>query len=819
MVLESSTVPQEPKGIPLLPLRGLILFPKIVTPLEVGRPRSLLAIERANAQDQRIVLAAQKDARMDTPSPDDIYTVEILAEIKQVIKVSENQLKVLIEGLERVRIDKFLSVDPFYQVEVTTLELDPADAVVDDVLRQAALRQFEQYNRTSRRLPTEVLVHLSSIDDANELADALAANLPVDVAEKQNLLEIVKPAERLEHICTLLMRESEILEMQRKIHMRVRQQMEKSQKEYYLREQMKAIQNELGEDDERSQEIEEFRRRLKQAKLPEQAREKVEREIARLEKMPSMAAESVVVRNYIDWMLSLPWSKTTKDRIDIDKAREILDADHYGLEKVKERILEFLAVRKLVNKMNGPILCLVGPPGVGKTSLAKSVAQALGRKFVRFSLGGVRDEAEIRGHRRTYVGAMPGRIIQAMREAGTRNPVILLDEIDKMTMDFRGDPSAALLEVLDPEQNHNFGDHYLEVPFDLSDVFFVTTANVLSAIPRPLADRMEIIELSSYTEEEKLAIARRHLLPKQLEQHGLRPEQLNVSDNAIREIIRSYTREAGVRNLERQLAALCRKAAMEAVRNPNASMRVRANHLEKYLGQPRRRYNKAEKEPRVGVATGLAYTSVGGDILPIEAVVLRGKGNLLLTGKLGEVMRESAQAAVSYIRSRYAELRLDEKFHETCDIHIHVPEGAVPKDGPSAGIAIAVAVASALTGRTVDPEVAMTGEITLRGTLLPIGGVKEKVLAAHRAGIKTVLLPVGNEQDLAEIPPQVRQEINCVLLENMDEVLLRVLGPRLNESVSAVVGEAAATLEEPDVKPFLPPRGDAPTPWMEENTQ
>lgn len=818
-MLQSSTVPQEQKGIPLLPLRGLILFPKIVTPLEVGRPRSLLAIERANAQGQRIVLAAQKDARMDTPSPDDIFTVGILAEIKQVIKVSENQLKVLVEGIERVRIEQFVSSEPFYQVEVSSLELDPADAVVDDVVRQAAIRQFEQYIRASRRLPTEVLVHLSSIDDADELADAIAANLPVDVDEKQKLLEMVKPAERLEHICTLLLRESEILEIQRKIHMRVRQQMEKSQKEYYLREQMKAIQNELGEADERSQEVDDFRRRLKQAKLPEEAREKVEREIARLEKMAPMAAEAVVVRNYIDWMLSLPWSKTSKDRIDLDKAREILEADHYGLEKVKERILEFLAVRKLVNKMTGPILCLVGPPGVGKTSLARSVAQALGRKFVRFSLGGVRDEAEIRGHRRTYVGAMPGRIIQAMREAGTRNPVILLDEIDKMTMDFRGDPSAALLEVLDPEQNQNFGDHYLEVPFDLSDVLFMTTANVLAAIPRPLVDRMEVIELSGYTEEEKLAIARRHLVPKQLEQHGLREEQLNVSDNALREIIRSYTREAGVRNLERQLAALCRKAAMEAVRDESAQTRVRANNLEKFLGPSRYRYNKAEKEPRVGVATGLAYTSVGGDILPIEAVVLRGKGNVMLTGKLGEVMRESAQAAVSYIRSRFAELRLDETFHETCDIHIHVPEGAVPKDGPSAGIAIAVALASALTGRTVDPEVAMTGEITLRGTLLPIGGVKEKVLAAHRAGIKTVLLPVGNEQDLAEIPLQVREQIDCVLLENMDEVLVRVLGPRLNEGIHPVVAEAAAALEGPDVKPFFPSGGDGSASWIEDSAQ
>lgn len=803
----------EPIGVlPLLPLRGLVLFPHAAAPLEVGRERSVHAVEQALANGGRLVLAAQKDPGLDIPSDSDIYSVGVLAVIKHSIKLPSGQLKVVVEGLSRVRIDAFNSTEPAFTVSTTPLEASSDQSASDGMhaLIQATLRQFEQYVTAGKRIPSEVLVTVSGIDDPDRLADSIAAPLPVRVEKRQELLEIVEPAQRLEAICTVLAEELEIIEIERRIQSRVRSQMEKAQKEYYLREQVKAIQKELGEDDERTAEVKEYKKRIKDAKLPKAPKERVEQELSRLERMPLASAESGVVRTYLDWMLSLPWSQHTKDVVDIAGAKEVLDADHFGLEKVKERILEFLAVRHMADKLRGPILCLVGPPGVGKTSLAKSVARALGRKFVRLSLGGVRDEAEIRGHRRTYVGAMPGKIIQAMRQAGSANPVILLDEVDKMSTDFRGDPSSALLEVLDPEQNSTFSDHYIEVPFDLSDVFFVTTANVLGAIPGPLRDRMEVIQIAGYTEEEKLGIARHHVVPKQLNMHGLTDEHLTLSDNAIREVIRSYTREAGVRHLERNVGKICRKVALEVVQGSQRSSGVTARTVEKYLGAPQFRHNEAEAEDQVGIATGLAYTQVGGDILSIEVTVLKGKGSLTLTGKLGDVMRESAQAAFTYVRSRHAQLGLDSGFHETCDIHIHVPEGAVPKDGPSAGVAMAVAIASALTGRPVAHDVAMTGEITLRGRILAIGGVKEKVLAAHRAGVKRVILPKENQRDLDEVPLPVRRALEFHLVNHMDEALLHALvGPsRATRRESAAAGDGPA---------YVPAPNDPVQPWIEHN--
>ena len=646
---------------------------------------------------------------------------------------------------------------------------------------------------------------MSSIEDVHRFADTIASQLNVAFKEKQRLLEIFPVDKRLEAILGLLYREGEILSMEKNIQQRVRKQMEKAQREYYLREQIKAIQMELGERDERgSTEIDELKDKLEKAKLPKEAKAKVLHEIHRLERMAPMAAEATVVRNYIDWMLALPWSKRTKDRLDLNVAEELLDRDHFGLDKVKERILEFLAVRQLTKSSKGPILCLVGPPGVGKTSLAQSVGTALNRNFSRLSLGGVRDEAEIRGHRRTYIGSMPGRIIQTLKTVGSLNPVIVLDEVDKLASDFRGDPASALLEVLDPEQNHRFGDHYLEVPFDLSEILFITTANVLHSIPPPLRDRMEVIEIPGYTEYEKFEIARRHLWPKQLKNNGLTPEQLQISDNTIYRIIHEYTKEAGVRTLERRLGTVCRKVATEIVKGQTQSARVTVSNVHKYLGIPRYHQSQANTEDKVGVATGLAFTTVGGEILSIEVTVVDGKGKLTLTGKLGEVMRESAQAALSYLRSRAAELGIDPKFHERCDIHMHIPEGAIPKDGPSAGITIATALASALTNRPVRHELSMTGEITLRGRVLPIGGVKEKLLAAHRAGITHVLLPVDNEKDLEEIPSSVLGKLQISLVEHMDEVLGHALYP---------VAESEGPL--PFMLPNLPAGGE---PWMGERT-
>lgn len=771
--------------LPLLALRGMLVFPYTVTPLDVGRERSIHALEEAMIQDRLLVLAAQKDARVAEPGPDDLYRIGTLAEIKQLLKMPEGQLKVLVEGLRRIRIKDFVQSDPFVQVIVEEVSL-PTEEEIDidpemEALMRSTVEQFERYVKLSKKLPAEVLISISGIEEPARLADNIAAQLSVPLEVKQQLLSIIDVRERLEELLVVLSREMEILELEKRIHLRVRKQMEKSQKEYYLREQMKAIQKELGEQDEHRSEIEEYRDKIRKAKMPKEAREKAESELSRLEKMPPMAAEAVVVRNYLDWLVSLPWAKKTRDRLDVAAAARILDADHYGLDKVKERILEFLAVRQLTKNMKGPILCLVGPPGVGKTSLAQSIAKSLKRNFVRFSLGGVRDEAEIRGHRRTYVGAMPGKIIQAIRKAGSSNPVILLDEVDKMTYDFRGDPSSALLEVLDPEQNSNFGDHYLEVTYDLSDVMFITTANVLGNIPRPLLDRMEVISIAGYTEEEKLEIAKRHLLPKQIQANGLKEDQIQVSENTLRKLIQEYTRESGVRNLEREIASVCRKAAKEIVQGEKPPIRVTVTKLEALLGKPRYRHTRAEIEDRVGVVTGLAYTQFGGDILSIEITVVPGKGKLILTGQLGDVMKESAQAAFSYVRSIAGQLGIPADFHEHNDIHIHVPEGAVPKDGPSAGIAITTALASALSNRAVRGDVAMTGEVTLRGRVLPIGGVKEKLLAAHRAGITTVLLPEENKKDLEEIPKNIQKRLKIHLVTEMDEVLHLALVPPVEE--------------------------------------
>ncbi len=761
--------------LPLVPLRGVVVFPSMVVPLDVGRDKSVNALEEAMVKNKTLILAAQYQAGIDNPDTQDIYNWGTMAEIKQLLKLPDGTFRVLVEGLCRVEIVKYLQTEPYYRVLARKIEevREKSESFEYEVLMRTVLFHFEQYVKKSKKIPPEVLASVRSIEDPGRLADLITAHLNLKIEDKQKILEAVSHKERLEKLCSIIMREIEILDMERKIHIRVRRQMEKAQKEYYLREQMKAIQKELGDKDDRLAEVEEYQEKIKELDLPEEVEEKALREVKRLEKMPPMAAEAVVVRNYLDWLLSLPWNVYTEDHLDLEEAEKILDEDHYGLEKVKERILEYLAVCRLTNSMKGPIICLIGPPGVGKTSLARSIARAVNRKFVRFSLGGVRDEAEIRGHRRTYIGAMPGKIIQIMRQAGSKNPVILLDEIDKMSVDFRGDPSAALLEVLDPEQNCNFGDHYLEVPFDLSRVLFITTANTIHNIPRPLLDRMEVLRISGYTEEEKVEIAKRHLLPKQIREHGLKEGDFHFSSGLIQEIIRSYTREAGVRNLERELASVCRKVARRLVAGEKPPVRITKQNLQKFLGVPRYRQETMEEHDRVGVATGLAWTEVGGEILHIEVSVVKGKGKLILTGKLGEVMQESAQAAVSYLRSQ--SLSLAEDFHEKTDLHIHIPEGAIPKDGPSAGITIAVAVASALTNIPVRADVAMTGEITLRGRVLPVGGIKEKVLAGHRAGIKKILIPKGNSKDLEEIPAYVARKIKLVPVEHMDEVLKETL--------------------------------------------
>lgn len=774
--------------MPLIPLRGMLLFPHNITPLEVGRVRSIAALEHAMARSQEIVLVAQKDAKDADPDASQLYQFGVVARIKQIVSAPDGQMKVVVEGMHRFKIDAFEQSEPYFLVRGTVVR--QADVETNEVLAlmRMAMRQFANYEKLTKRQNSS-LEGLTAGMTPSQVADVIASQLDIALDRRQKLLETVDLVKRLEGICHILAEEIQLIELEKTIESRVRKQMEHSQKEYYLRERLKAIQKELGDRDDRLAEVEELRAKLERAKLPKEVEEKAQSELNRLSKMPPSAAEAVVVRTYLEWLAALPWSKRSTDRKSLAEAEAILEADHYGLEKVKERIAEFIAVRRLKKKPKSPILCLVGPPGVGKTSLAKSLARALDRKFVRFSLGGVRDEAEIRGHRRTYVGSMPGRIIQAMRQAGTKNPLILLDEIDKMASDYRGDPAASLLEVLDPEQNSNFSDHYLEVPFDLSECIFVTTANLLETIPRPLLDRMEVIRIGGYTPEEKFEIARRHLIPEAVADHGLKPDQIAFSDNAIRTLIAEYTREAGVRGLERQLAAICRKAAREILLGKNR-VHVTVRTLEKYLGAPPFAKDDAERIHRVGIAHGLAYTEVGGGLLVIEVSVAHGKGQLTLTGKLGEVMRESAQAAFSYIRSRSEELGIDPQFYETKDIHVHVPEGAVPKEGPSAGITIAVALISALTDRPVRWDVGMTGEITLRGRILPVGGIKEKLLAAHRSGLETIVMPVENEKDLEELPANVRRQLDIRCVSHLDEALELVLLPRVDASVDRSVMSA-----------------------------
>lgn len=775
--MHEESKPMVLRQLPLLPLRGLLVFPYMVIHLDVGRDKSIKAIEEAMIQERSIFLATQRVASTEEPGEDDIYNIGTVAEIKQLLKLPGGTIRVLVEGISRGRVENFLNYEPYMKVLVQEFEEEGRRTPEVEALTRSLTNQFEQYVKVSKKIPPETVGTVLAVEDPGRLADIVASHLSLKIEDKQSILDAIGLTQRLETICEILAREMEILELERKISVRVRKQMEKTQKEYYLREQLKAIQKELGDKDERQAEADDLREKISKAKFPKEVEEKAIREVERLEKMPPMVAEATVVRNYLEWLLVLPWHKATRDRINIELAEKILDEDHYGLHKVKERIIEYLAIRKLANKIKGPIICFVGPPGVGKTSLAKSIARALERKFIRVSLGGVRDEAEIRGHRRTYVGALPGRIIQGMRQAGTKNPVFLLDEIDKMNADFRGDPSSALLEVLDPEQNSNFSDHFIEAAFDLSSVMFITTANTLHSIPRPLLDRMEVIHLAGYTEEEKANIAEQYLLPKQLKNHGLKAGQLTVSDGALLRLIREYTRESGVRNLERELANVCRKTATKIVKGNLEGVSLEADMLPDFLGIPRFHFGMAANVPEVGAATGLAWTEVGGDVLTIEVTVLPGTGKLTLTGQLGDVMKESAQAGYSYIRSVAKSIGIPEDFYQKNDIHIHVPEGAIPKDGPSAGITMATALASALSFRAVRSDLAMTGEITLRGKVLPVGGIKEKVLAARRAGVKTIILCKDNKKDLEDIPAKVRQDLTFVLVESMDEVLTNALVP------------------------------------------
>ena len=759
---------------PVLPLRDIVVFPHMVVPLFVGREKSVRALEDVMKDDKQILLVAQKDAAQDDPTTDDIHRVGTVGTVLQLLKLPDGTVKVLVEGGPRACITRFTDNPDFLEAEADLMVETEGDAREIEALGRTAISQFEQYVKLNKKIPPEVLVSINQIDDSSKLADTIASHLTVRVAERQELLEIESIAERLERVYSFMEAEIGVLQVEKKIRNRVKRQMEKTQREYYLNEQMKAIQKELGEGEDGRDEASEFEDRIKKTKLSKEAREKALGEVKKLRTMSPMSAESTVVRNYLDWLLSIPWKKRTKVKKDIRAAQKVLDADHYGLEKVKERILEYLAVQQRQSKLKGPILCLVGAPGVGKTSLGKSIARATGRKFVRMSLGGIRDEAEIRGHRRTYIGSMPGKIIQSMKKAKASNPLFLLDEVDKMGADWRGDPASALLEVLDPEQNIAFNDHYLEVDYDLSDVMFVTTANTLR-IPQALMDRMEVIRLSGYTEDEKVEIAKRHLILKQMKAHGVKEDEWSISDEALRDLIRYYTREAGVRNLERELANLTRKATKEILLKNVKRIRVTRRNVGKYAGIRRFRYGEAERDELVGVTTGLAWTEAGGELLTIEAVTLPGKGKIMNTGKLGEVMRESIQAADSFVRSRSPQYGVKPTIFEKIDIHVHIPEGATPKDGPSAGVAMCTSIVSVLTGIPVHASVAMTGEITLRGRVLPIGGLKEKLLAALRGGIKTVLIPKENEKDLAEIPDNVKRGLEIIPVATVDEVLGRAL--------------------------------------------
>ncbi|MBI4184590.1 MAG: endopeptidase La [Proteobacteria bacterium] len=759
---------------PVLPLRDIVVFPHMIVPLFVGREKSVRALENVMKNDKQILLVAQKDASQDDPTTDDIYKVGTLSTVLQLLKLPDGTVKVLVEGTGRVEIVGYTENEDFFEAHAVPVQEKLGDAKEQEALARSVLSQFEQYIKLNKKIPPEVLVSINQIDDPSKLADTVASHLSLKIAEKQELLEAEGVIGRLEKVYSYMEGEIGVLQVEKRIRSRVKRQMEKTQREYYLNEQLKAIQKELGEGEDGRDEVAEIEDRIKKTRLSKEAREKALGEVKKLRNMSPMSAEATVVRNYLDWLLSIPWKKRTKIKTDIRAAQKVLDVDHYGLEKVKERILEYLAVQQRTQKVKGPILCLVGPPGVGKTSLGKSIARATGRNFVRMSLGGVRDEAEIRGHRRTYIGSMPGKIVQGMKKAKSSNPLFLLDEVDKIGADWRGDPASALLEVLDPEQNFTFNDHYLEVDYDLSDVLFITTANTLR-MPQPLLDRMEIIRLSGYTEDEKVEIAKRHLIPKLLKEHGLKKGEWSIADDALRDLIRYYTREAGVRNLERELANLTRKAIKDILMKRLKRVRVSLRTLEKYAGVRRYRFGEIEVEDLVGVTTGLAWTEVGGELLSIEAVMLPGKGNIKHTGKLGDVMQESIQAATSYVRSRAAAFGIKPTLFEKKDIHVHVPEGATPKDGPSAGVAMVTSIVSVLTGIPVRKDVAMTGEITLRGRILPIGGLKEKLLAALRGGIKTVLIPKENEKDLAEIPDNVKRELAIEPVASVDGVLKHAL--------------------------------------------
>ncbi|MEK5331955.1 MULTISPECIES: endopeptidase La [unclassified Lysinibacillus] len=762
---------QKTTNVPLLPLRGLLVYPSMVLHIDVGRNRSVAALEQAMLEDQLILLVTQKEMHDEQPEEQDLYQVGTMAYVKQMLKLPNGTLRILVEGVARATWSNYQALEKYTVVDIDVKEEKIDKDVETQALMRTLLTYFERYAKSSNKITTETINTVADIEEPSRLADIIASHLPIKIADKQEVLEMLNVKKRLDHLIIRLHDEQEVLDLEKKINSKVKQSMERTQKEYYLREQMKAIQTELGDREGKTGEVTELRKLIDETGMPESAKEAALKELDRYEKLPSASAESGVIRNYIDWLVSLPWTKSTEDRMNIDHAEEILNRDHAGLDKVKERVLEYLAVRQLKNSLRGPILCLAGPPGVGKTSLARSIAESLDRKFIRISLGGVRDESEIRGHRRTYVGAMPGRIIQGMKKAGTINPVFLLDEIDKMSNDFRGDPAAAMLEVLDPAQNNTFSDHYIEEPYDLSNVLFIATANDLSTIPGPLLDRMEVISIAGYTEIEKAQITKNHLIPKQLKEHGLKKTQVVIKDEAVLDIIRYYTREAGVRGLERQIATLCRKIAKIIVSGEKKRVTVNSKSVIEYLGKHRFRYGQAEEENQIGVATGLAYTTVGGDTLQIEVSLTPGKGKIQLTGKLGDVMKESAQTALSYVRTKIEDLNVDSEYFETHDIHIHVPEGAVPKDGPSAGITMATAIVSAILHRPIRREVGMTGEITLRGRVLPIGGLKEKTLSAHRAGLTTIICPKDNERDIEDIPESVREQLTFKLVSSADEVL------------------------------------------------
>ena len=792
----------EKNKYPILPLRDVVVFPNMVVPLFVGREKSIKALEYAMSHNKEIFLSAQKDAQIDEPTEKDIYFFGTLGSVLQLLRLPDGTVKALIEGKQRAKVENFVDNQEFYMVEVEKVSNQFDVTSKTKALMRTVNESFAEYGKLNKKIGKDLISTVSAIEDPSRLADTIAAHLVLKVNDKQELLESVDVDIRLELLFQKLTSEINILALEGRLKKRVKKQMEKTQKDYYLNEQMRAIQKEMGAKDDFKAELEQLEKKIKKKKLSREANSRIWQEFNKLKMMSPMSAEATVVRNYIDWVLSLPWYEHTKDKMDIGEAEAILEEDHYGLKKPKERILEYLAVQTLTKKIKGPILCLVGPPGVGKTSLAKSVARATGRNFVRLSLGGVRDEAEIRGHRRTYIGALPGKIIQYLKKAKSNNPVFCLDEVDKMSTDFRGDPSAALLEVLDPEQNFAFNDHYLDLDYDLSRVLFITTANTLYNIPLPLQDRMEIIRLPGYTELEKLNIAKQFLVKKQIEQNGLTPKNMVMSDQSILNIIRNYTREAGVRNLEREISSICRKVAKEVVsKGRNTKVHVSATSIHKYLGVLKFRFGHTEEKDHIGVTTGLAWTDVGGELLQIEAAIMPGKGSPVLTGKLGDVMQESAQAAISYVRTRARQLRLPENFYEKLDIHIHVPEGAVPKDGPSAGIALATSIVSALTGKPVNRNIAMTGEITLRGRVLPIGGLKEKILAAHRGEISRVLIPFDNKKDLEEIPKRILKKVEIVPVEHMDSVLREALVLKENEDLFATAEESEpfrlAACEEP----------------------